>query len=201
MDKKPLAPPDGLKRHTALRLPAPLALPDGSIGRLGPIVASLAQRSRCRPSGRRHASDLRSDCTGRCARLTAHVPISGRTFSGPGAMPVPLRWRPICAERAPALPLAVQSLSCDGAMSVADVGVSALSDGSGGSTDAEIIHAAQADARTRRRRLYLAVRQAIVGQVFPTAAQARGGAAAPGMTMSSLDGQSNHTRVATRSQQ
>jgi len=34
MDKKPLAPPDGLKRHTALRLPAPLAFPDGSIGRL-----------------------------------------------------------------------------------------------------------------------------------------------------------------------
>jgi hypothetical protein len=79
MDKKPLAPPDGLKRHTALRLPAPLAFPDGSIGRLGPIVASLAQRSRCRPSVRRHASDLRSNCTGRCARLTAHVarPKSG----------------------------------------------------------------------------------------------------------------------------
>src|SRR5262245_3148672 len=147
MDKKPLAPPDGLKRHTALHLPAPLAFPDGSIGRLGPVVAShvtaLGQRSRCRPSGRRHASDLR----GRCARLTAHAS----------------RRRPICTERAPAMPLAVQSLSCAGAMSVADVGVSALSDGSGGSTDAEIIHAAQADARTWRRRLYLAVRQAFAG--------------------------------------
>jgi hypothetical protein len=67
MDKKPLAPLDGLKRHTALRLSAPLALSDGSIGRLGPIVASHVtspgQRSRSRPSGRRHASDLRSDCT------------------------------------------------------------------------------------------------------------------------------------------
>jgi hypothetical protein len=66
-----------------------------------------------------------------------------------------------------ALPLAVQSLSCDGAISVADLGVPALSDGSGGSTDAEIIHAAQGDARAWRCRLYLAVRQAFAGA--PTA--------------------------------
>jgi hypothetical protein len=115
----------------------------------------------CHLAAQGHASNLRSPRTGRCARLTTRVSISGRSLSAPGAVPPSLNWRPTCGERAPALRLAVQSPSCDGAACIANTGVSALCDGSGGLTDAEIIRADQAGARSRRHRFYLAVQQGL----------------------------------------
>jgi hypothetical protein len=117
----------------------------------------------------RRASDWRLPRTERFARLTARVSSSRRLLSAPDAVPAPLRWRPTCDERSPALRLAVQSPSCEGAASIANTGVSSLCDGTGGSTDAEIIRTDQAGARSRRHRFYLAIPQAsAVGHVVPT---------------------------------
>jgi hypothetical protein len=123
-------------------------------------------QSPCQLPLQRRAADWRSPRTRQCVRLTARVSSGRRSLSAPGAVPAPLKWRPACRERAPALALAVQSPSREGAQSIANVRVS--SDGSGRSTDGEIIHAAQADVRTRRRRLYPAVRECFARRAAAT---------------------------------